>query len=149
MDIVRSDVCRTFYPPFFPDPGPPEYNATEKLDAWKLVLNSQAASVKAMVPNVTAAAVDIAAREVIEKAGYGKWFTHRLGHGIGIKAHESPYLNKGNLQAILRSGMVFTSEPGVYILGEFGVRHEDILAVREDGDAENLSGGFAKSPWEP
>ncbi|CAI6299986.1 unnamed protein product [Periconia digitata] len=144
-----SDVCRTFYPPFFPNPPPPEYNLTEHLDVWQLVLDAQAASVKAMVENGTAAAVDIAARTLIESAGYGKEFTHRLGHSIGIKAHESPYLNKGNFGAILRPGMVFTSEPGVYVLNHFGVRHEDILVVREDGEAENISGGFARSPWEP
>lgn len=144
-----SDVCRTFYPPFFPNPPPPKYNISEKLNVWKVVLDAQAASVKAMVPNGTAASVDIAARSIIEKAGYGKEFTHRLGHSLGIKAHESPYLNKGNFGAILRPGMAFTSEPGVYVLGEFGVRHEDILVVRENGEAENISGGFAKSPWEP
>ncbi|KAF2012786.1 peptidase M24 [Aaosphaeria arxii CBS 175.79] len=144
-----SDVCRTFYPSFFPNPPPPEYNLTEHLAVWTLVLDAQAASVKAMVPNATAASVDIAARSIISAAGYGQYFTHRLGHSIGIKAHESPYLNKGNFEAKLRPGMVFTSEPGVYVLGKFGVRHEDILVVREDGEAENLSGGFAVSPWEP
>ncbi|KAF2181874.1 peptidase M24, partial [Zopfia rhizophila CBS 207.26] len=144
-----SDVCRTFYPPFFPNPPPPEYNVTEKLKVWQLVLDAQAASVKQMVPNGTASAVDLAARGVIEAAGYGDEFTHRLGHSIGIKAHESPYLNKGNFEAILRPGMVFTSEPGVYVLNQFGVRHEDILVVREDGEAENISGGSARSPWEP
>ena len=76
-------------------------------------------------------------------------FTHRVGHGIGIKAHESPYLNKGNNETLLRPGMVFTAEPGVYILGKFGVRHEDIYLVKEDSEAENLSGGEAKGPWEP
>ncbi|ORY16129.1 peptidase M24 [Clohesyomyces aquaticus] len=144
-----SDVCRTFYPPFFQNPPPPEYNLTEKLDVWKLVLDAQAASVNAMVPNGTAASVDLAARGIIEAAGYGKEFTHRLGHSLGIKAHESPYLNKGNFGSILRSGMVFTSEPGVYVSNRFGVRHEDILVVREDGEAENISGGFARSPWNP
>ncbi|KAF3053251.1 hypothetical protein E8E11_004670 [Didymella keratinophila] len=144
-----SDVCRTFYPPFVPNPPPSKYNVTEQLRVWQVVLDAQDASVKAMVPNGTAAAVDIAARDVIAAAGYEKEFTHRLGHGIGIKAHESPYLNKGNVDAILRPGMVFTAEPGVYVLNDFGVRHEDILVVKEDGKAENLSGGFARSPWEP
>ena len=144
-----SDVCRTFYPPQMPDPPPPKYNIKEKLAVWQLVLDAQAASVKAMVPNGTAASVDIAARNVIEAAGYGEMFTHRLGHSLGIKAHESPYLNKGNLGAILRPGMVFTSEPGVYVLNEFGVRHEDVLVVKEDGEAENISGGYAASPWDP
>lgn len=144
-----SDVCRTFYPPFVPNPPPSKYNVTEQLRVWQVVLDAQDAAVKAMVPNGIAAAVDIAAREVIAAAGYEKEFTHRLGHGIGIKAHESPYLNKGNVDATLRPGMVFTAEPGVYVLNDFGVRHEDILVVKEDGEAENLSGGFARSPWEP
>lgn len=144
-----SDVARTFYPPFLQNPPPPEYNVTEKLEVWQLVLDAQAASVKAMVLNATAASVDLAARGIIEGAGYGKQFTHRLGHSIGIKAHESPYLNKGNFATLLRPGMVFTSEPGVYVLNEFGVRHEDVLVVREEGEAENISGGFARSPWAP
>lgn len=144
-----SDVCRTFYPPFVPSPPPAKYNVTEQLRVWQVVLDAQDAAVKAMVANGTAAAVDIAAREIITAAGYEKEFTHRLGHGIGIKAHESPYLNKGNVGATLRPGMVFTAEPGVYVLNDFGVRHEDVLVVREKGRAENLSGGFARSPWEP
>lgn len=144
-----SDVSRTFYPAFFPNPPPLRYNVTEQLHVWQVVLDAQHVAVIAMVPNNTAAAVDIAARDIIAAAGYGKEFTHRLGHGIGIKAHESPYLNKGNFGAILRPGMVFTAEPGVYVLNEFGVRHEDILVVKKDGEAENISGGFAKSPWEP
>lgn len=144
-----SDVTRTFYPPLFSYPPPTHYNITEQLRVWSIVLEAQKASVEAMVSNATAASIDIAARHVIEAAGYGKYFTHRLGHSIGIKAHESPYLNKGNLISILKPGMVFTSEPGVYILNEFGVRHEDVLVVRDTGEAENISGGFAKSPWEP
>ncbi|KAF1957402.1 peptidase M24 [Byssothecium circinans] len=144
-----SDVTRMFYPPFFPDPPPPSHNLTEQLLVWNLVLEAQAASVKAMRANATAASVDISAREIIKAAGYGKQFTHRLGHSIGIKAHESPYLNKGNRAAKLRPGMVFTSEPGVYVLNEFGVRHEDVLIVQNEGEAENISGGFAASPWDP
>jgi Xaa-Pro aminopeptidase len=144
-----SDVSRTFYPPFMPNPPPSMPNITEQLEVWQLVLDAQSAAVKAMLPNNTAAAVDIAARDIIEAAGYGDKFTHRLGHSIGIKAHESPYLNKANFAAVLRPGMVFTAEPGVYVLDEFGVRHEDVLVVRPEGEAENISGGFAKSPWEP
>lgn len=144
-----SDVTRTFYPLFEPTSASMEHNTTEQLEVWQLVLDAQAAAVKAMVPGATAASVDIAARDIIEAAGYGDYFTHRLGHGIGIKAHESPYLNKGNVAAILRPGMVFTAEPGVYVLDRFGVRHEDVLVVRGDGEAENISGGFAKGPWDP
>ncbi|KAL6706738.1 hypothetical protein ACN47E_005280 [Coniothyrium glycines] len=143
-----SDVSRTFYPPFTAE-SMATSNTTEQRDVWQLVLDAQVAAARSMVAGSTAASVDIAAREVIESAGYGDKFTHRLGHSIGIKAHESPYLNKGNFGAILRPGMVFTAEPGVYVLDRFGVRHEDVLVVREDGEPENISGGFARTPWEP
>ena len=97
----------------------------------------------------SAASVDIAARKVITNAGYGSAFTHRVGHGIGIKAHESPYLNKGNVNVTLKAGMTFTSEPGIYLVDKFGVRHEDILLLRESGEPEVLSGRRAMSPWDP
>lgn len=138
----------------------------EKLKVWDIVLEAQTESAKMFKPNNSAASVDIAARTVISDAGYGEMFTHRVGHGIGIKgesrvekssslmlmtfaAHESPYLNKGNHDVLLRPGMTFTSEPGIYMLNKFGVRHEDIYAVREDGEAELLTGKRAVSPWEP
>lgn len=95
------------------------------------------------------ASVDIAARSVISDAGYGSAFTHRVGHGIGIKAHESPYMNEGNVNQTLKAGMVFTIEPGIYLEGKFGVRHEDIYLVRENGVPEILTGQLAKGPWEP
>lgn len=122
---------------------------SQKLKVWSLVLKAQAAARAQFRPNSTAASVDIAARNIISSAGYGPMFTHRVGHGIGIKAHESPYLNRGNHGTKLRARMVFTDEPGVYILGKFGVRHEDVYLVKEEGEAENLSGGEAKGPWEP
>jgi len=103
----------------------------------------------ALVPGNTAASVDMAARNVITDAGYGAAFTHRVGHGIGIKAHESPYLNKGNFNVTLRAGMTFTSEPGIYLLDKFGVRHEDILLVREEGEPEVLTGRRAGGAWDP
>lgn len=81
--------------------------------------------------------------------GYGDYFTHHLGHGIDIKAHERPYLQKRNVEVTLRSGMVFTAEPGVYILDRSGVCHEDVLVVRKDGEAQHISGGFAKDSWHP
>jgi Xaa-Pro aminopeptidase len=97
----------------------------------------------------SAASVDIAARKVISDAGYGEAFSHRVGHGIGIKAHESPYLNKGNVNVTLKAGMTFTSEPGIYLVGKFGVRHEDILLVKESGEPEILTGKRAVGPWDP
>ncbi|KAK6212693.1 hypothetical protein LQW54_004960 [Pestalotiopsis sp. IQ-011] len=121
----------------------------EKLKVWDIVLDAQTAAAAAFKPNNTAASVDIAARDVIEAAGYGYGFTHRLGHGIGIKAHESPYLNKWNTGVLLRPGMTFTNEPGIYLENRFGVRHEDIYLVREDGEAELLTGVRAKGPYEP
>jgi Xaa-Pro dipeptidase len=72
--------------------------------------------------------VDIAARAVIEKAGYGQYFTHRTGHGIGLEAHEDPYMRTDNLQ-LLEPGMTFTVEPGIYLPGRNGVRIEDNIAV--------------------
>ncbi|TVY80521.1 putative peptidase [Lachnellula suecica] len=150
-----SDICRTFFPPFFPKPTTSsEVQALspmvqEKLKVWDIVLEAQTQSMHALVSNNTAASVDIAARKVITDAGYGSTFTHRVGHGIGIKAHESPYLNKGNFNVTLRAGMTFTSEPGIYLVDKFGVRHEDILLVKEDGEPEVLTGLRATGPWDP
>ncbi|KAK8047932.1 Creatinase/aminopeptidase [Apiospora saccharicola] len=121
----------------------------EKLKVWEIVLQAQTAAAAAFQPNGTAAGVDIAARTVIEDAGYGYGFTHRLGHGIGIKAHESPYLNKYNKKVLLQPGMTFTNEPGIYLEGKFGVRHEDIYLVKENGEAELLTGRRAKGPYDP
>jgi len=116
---------------------------------WDIVLEAQTQSMHALHAGSSAASVDIAARKVITDAGYGDAFTHRVGHGIGIKAHESPYLNKGNFNVTLRAGMTFTSEPGIYLVGKFGVRHEDILLVREKGEPEVLTGIRAVGPWDP
>lgn len=140
----------------------------EKFKVWDIVLAAQSAAADALIPNNTAASVDIAARTVIEDAGYGKHFTHRVGHGIGIKgtlsyvrvayltcnvlrliAHESPYLNQWNRGTRLQPGMMFTNEPGIYIEGKFGVRHEDVYLVKQDGEAELLTGRRAKGPYDP
>ncbi|KXH61076.1 metallopeptidase family M24 [Colletotrichum nymphaeae SA-01] len=121
----------------------------EKLRVWDIVLQAQSAAAAAFKPNNTAASVDIAARQVIEDAGYGYAFTHRLGHGIGIKAHESPYLNKWNNDILLKPGMTFTNEPGIYLENRFGVRHEDIYLVKASGEAELLTGRRATGPYDP
>ncbi|KAK8066849.1 Creatinase/aminopeptidase [Apiospora hydei] len=126
----------------------PELRA-EKFKVWDIVLEAQSAAAAAFMPNHTAAGVDIAARTIIEEAGYGYGFTHRLGHGIGIKAHESPYLNKWNKKVLLQPGMTFTNEPGIYLEGKFGVRHEDIYLVKEEGEAELLTGRRATGPYDP
>ncbi|OCK76939.1 metallopeptidase family M24 [Lepidopterella palustris CBS 459.81] len=119
----------------------------EKLKVWDLVKNAQSESSKKFTPNHTAADIDITARTIIANAGYGD-MKHRVGHGIGIKAHESPYLHQRNKRR-LRPGMTFTAEPGVYLEGRFGIRHEDVYLVKEHGDAEILSGSPATSPYDP
>ena len=88
-------------------------------------------------PRLAAGCVDEAARSVIEKTGYGKYFTHRTGHGLGMDAHEEPYMFAGNEQ-ILIPGMVYTVEPGIYLPGKGGVRIEDDIVVTTTG-SETLS----------
>ena len=98
----------------------------------KIVQEANAAGRAAAKPGVPCANVDIAAREVIEKSGYGKYFTHRTGHGIGMEGHEEPYMRGDNMQ-ILEPGMAFTVEPGVYLPGKNGVRVEDNVVITDTG----------------
>ncbi len=117
--------------------------ASDKQKAvWDIVKKAQDAALKAARPGVACEEVDRAARKVIEDAGYGpgyKYFTHRLGHGIGMDGHEYPYLVKEN-KLKLQPGMTFSDEPGIYIYGEFGIRTEDCFVVTEDGG--RLLGGM-------
>lgn len=103
----------------------------------KIVQEANAAGRAAGKPGVPCAAVDKAARDVIEKAGYGKYFTHRTGHGIGMEGHEAPYMRGDNMQ-ILEPGMAYTVEPGIYLTNRNGVRIEDNMLITENG-AESLS----------
>ena len=124
----QSDITRTFVL------GKP----TDKMrKVFDIVHRAQAAALKQARPGVEAQSVDAAARQVISDAGYGpdyKYFTHRLGHGIGMDGHEWPYLVRGDTLK-LRSNMTFSDEPGIYIPGEFGVRLEDDMHITEDGAA--------------
>ena len=93
---------------------------------------AQAAATRAVRPGVTPEAVDAAARRPIEAEGYGEAFFHRTGHGIGLEGHEDPYIVAGNADP-LREGMAFSVEPGIYLVGEYGARIEDIVVCGPDG----------------
>ncbi len=127
-DGYISDLTRTF--------AVGEVDA-EYAQIHRIVQEANAAGRAAARPGVPCAAVDIAARTVIEQAGYGPYFTHRTGHGIGMEGHEEPYMRGDNAQ-ILEPGMAFTVEPGIYLPGRNGVRIEDDLVITESG-AESLS----------
>jgi Xaa-Pro dipeptidase len=121
-----SDISRTFV----------LGKASDKMKAvFDIEFAAQTAALKAARPGMPCEAVDAAARKVIEDGGYGpgyKYFTHRVGHGMGMDGHEWPYLVKGNTLP-LAPGMTFSDEPGIYIPGEFGVRLEDDMFITENG----------------
>jgi Xaa-Pro dipeptidase len=107
---------------------------------FEIVRAAQQAAFRSARPGAECQAVDAAARRVIEDAGFGpgfRYFTHRLGHGVGLDGHERPYLVAGNALT-LRPGMCVSNEPGIYLPGEMGIRHEDVMVVTEDG-AESLT----------
>jgi Xaa-Pro aminopeptidase len=95
------------------------------------------AAIAAAKPGARASDVDKAARDIITAAGYGPNFLHRTGHGLGIDIHETPYITATS-DTILEEGMVFSIEPGIYLAGQFGLRLEEIVIIR-NGQAEVLS----------
>jgi Xaa-Pro dipeptidase len=102
---------------------------------FDLVHLAQKTALESARPGVECQTVDAAARKVISDAGYGpdyKYFTHRLGHGIGMDGHEWPYLVRGN-KLPLQANMTFSDEPGIYIPGEFGIRLEDDMGITANG----------------
>jgi Xaa-Pro dipeptidase len=128
----QSDITRTFV----------LGKASDKMkNVFDIVHQAQATALKAARPGVPLEALDAAARKVIVDAGYGpgfKYFSHRLGHGMGMDGHEWPYLVKNNMfgwsrALTLQPGMVFSDEPAIYIKGEFGVRLEDDMHITESG----------------
>ncbi|HLO30668.1 MAG TPA: Xaa-Pro peptidase family protein [Anaerolineales bacterium] len=122
-DGYISDLTRTFAVGQVDD----EYQQIHKI-----VQEANAAGRAAGRPGIPCADVDKATREVIEKAGYGVYFTHRTGHGIGMEGHEEPYMRGDNMQ-LLEPGMAFTVEPGIYLPGRNGVRIEDNVVITETG----------------
>ncbi len=118
-----SDITRTVVT------GEPDATVSE---CYAVLLAAQQAAVAAVAPGVAAEEVDAVARRVIDDAGYGEYFIHRTGHGIGIEEHEDPYLVAGN-RTPLAIGHAFSVEPGIYLAGRFGMRLEDIVVVGDDG----------------
>ncbi len=106
-------------------------------EAYAVLHDAQRAAVAAVRPGVTAESIDAVARSIIDDAGYGDAFIHRLGHGIGLDAHEQPYLVEGNAQ-VIRAGMAFSIEPGIYLPNRWGMRIEDIV-VAVDGGVDRLN----------
>ena len=99
---------------------------------WKIVDKAHKAGVQAVKPGITGQQVDSVSRTIIEEAGYGEFFTHATGHGVGIEIHEAPY-NSQQCQDKLVEGNVVTVEPGIYVPGKYGVRLEDTVAVSRKG----------------
>jgi Xaa-Pro dipeptidase len=144
VEGYKSDISRTFV----------YGKATDRQKkVFDIVHKAQAAALAAARPGLPCHAIDDAARKVVTDGGFGpdyKYFSHRLGHGIGMDGHEWPYLVRGN-NTPLATGMCFSDEPGIYIVGEFGVRLEDDWHVTETGGkmftptSPSLEDPFAKS----
>jgi len=142
VEGYESDVTRTSV---FGKPS------EKMLRVFEIVRKAQDAALDAARAGRLSGTVDDAARALVAGAGYGpdyKFFTHRLGHGIGLDGHEHPYLVRGS-ETVLEPGMTFSNEPGIYIPGEFGLRSEDDMVIAADGPAQLLTPGFAPSLEKP
>jgi Xaa-Pro aminopeptidase len=122
-DGYGSDTTRTVHV------GEP---SDEERRVYEVVKHAQQTAFEAVRPGIACQEIDRAARKVITDAGYGEYFIHRTGHGIGLTTHEPPYMVEGEARE-LEPGMCFSIEPGVYLPDRFGVRIEDIVTVTEDG----------------
>jgi Xaa-Pro aminopeptidase len=122
-DGYGSDTTRTVHV------GEP---TDEEKEVFEVVRHAQQAGFEAVRPGVACEEIDRAARQVIDDAGYGEYFIHRVGHGIGLTTHEPPYMAEGE-KIPIEPGMCFSIEPGIYLPGRFGVRIEDIVVATEDG----------------
>ena len=126
VEGYQSDITRTYV----------LGKATDKMKSvFDIVLHAQSAALAAARPGAECGSVDAAARKVVTDGGYGpdyKYFTHRLGHGMGMDGHEWPYLVRGNATK-LQANVTTSNEPGIYIRGEFGVRIEDDMHITENG----------------
>jgi len=125
----KSDITRMVH---LGQPSP------EFLKVHAAVYQANQRAMAAVRPGATCEQIDRVARGTLEAAGYGPFFTHRTGHGVGLEGHEPPWIMAGDA-TVLRAGMAFSIEPGVYLVGQFGVRIEDVVVVTESG-VRNLTG---------
>ncbi|MGH3577714.1 MAG: M24 family metallopeptidase, partial [Mycobacterium sp.] len=134
-DVVVVDIGGAYQPGYHSDStrtysiGEPTAEVAQR---YSVLQRAQRAAVDAVRPGVTAEQVDAAARTVLTDAGFGEYFVHRTGHGIGLSVHEEPYIVAGN-DLPLAAGMAFSVEPGIYFPGRWGARIEDIVVVTKDG----------------
>lgn len=122
----HSDCTRTYVV------GDPASISAQAQRMYQVLFDAQQAQRAAVRPGVTAAEVDHIGRSMIEAAGFGEYFIHRTGHGIGLSTHEEPFIMAGN-DLVLQPGMAFSIEPGIYLPGECGARIEDIVVVTQTG----------------
>jgi len=123
LNGYRAECERTFFI------GKPNDKQTE---VFNVVVNAQRAAIEKVQPGIKAKDVDMAARKIIQEAGYGEYCVHRTGHGLGLDLHEEPYL-RFDSDLILKEGMVFSIEPGIYIPNVAGFRHSDTVLITENG----------------
>lgn len=163
LHAYGSDVTRTFLPPRFNDRDDDDRDLQCLTTLWWIVHDAQTLAMNATRAGHSAGQADAAARDAIAAAGYGTYFTHRLGHGLGLEMHEPPYLVHQSRER-LQAGQVVTNEPGIYVterearqfeagscarkLGGFGIRIEDAIVVM-DGEAQLLTNRRAQSPFDP
>jgi Xaa-Pro aminopeptidase len=124
-----SDITRTLWVTGGDPAGGPDERFRH---LFGVLYAAQAAATKAVGPGMAPEAIDATARRIIDAEGYGEAFFHRTGHGIGLEGHEDPYIVEGNTQP-LREGMAVSIEPGIYLIGEYGARIEDIVVCGADG----------------
>jgi Xaa-Pro aminopeptidase len=132
LDGYCSDTTRTIWVKDGDDGGRPADPDPDFARFYEVLRSAQAAATAAVRPGIACQDLDATARRIIEAAGYGPQFFHRLGHGIGLEAHEDPYLVTGNREP-LPAGSAFSIEPGIYFEGRFGARIEDIVVCGPDG----------------
>lgn len=120
----HSDITRTFCVGQASD---------KQREIYDIVLNAQLAGIEAVRPGLSGKDIDTVARNIIDQAGYGQYFGHGLGHGVGLAIHEDPRLSPSNVNILMQPGMLVTVEPGIYIPGWGGIRIEDIVLVTAVG----------------